>query len=208
RSLVAQIMNPLGNSKVIDLCSAPGGKSTHMAQLMNNKGYILSSDIHKHKIDLIKQAAARLGIDIIDAGIGDALKNDNKLINTFDYCLLDAPCSGTGAIRRKPEIRWSRNDEDIKALSKIHYKILINASQYLKLGGVLLYSTCSIEKEENILLVKKFLKEHSNFEFVSIAEAIRNKEGLDTLKEGYLQLYPHIHGTDGFFIAKMIKKDR
>src|SRR5699024_9048502 len=101
-SLVAQIMNPLGNSKVIDLCSAPGGKSTHMAQLMNNKGYILSRDIHKHKIDLIKQAAARLGIDIIDAAIGDALKNDNKLINTFDYCLLDAPYSGTGVIRRKP----------------------------------------------------------------------------------------------------------
>ena len=204
--LVSQIMNPKSNSSVLDVCSAPGGKSTHIAQIMKNKGFILSRDIYPHKIKLIEENVRRLGIDIIKTEVYDALEIDQELIDKFDYCLLDAPCSGLGLIRRKPEIKLNRKEEDIQFLSELQYKIIQNIKEYIKVGGFLLYSTCTIENEENIALIQKFLRENTNFKLVSIEDRIKNKEEFTTLKDGYLNLYPHIHNTDGFFIAKMIKE--
>ncbi|OLS01710.1 16S rRNA (cytosine(967)-C(5))-methyltransferase RsmB [Tissierella creatinophila] len=204
--LVAQIMNPKENSRVLDVCSAPGGKSTHIAQVMNNKGFILSRDIYPHKIKLIEENVNRLGIDIIKTEVYDALKRDESLLGKFDYCLLDAPCSGLGLIRRKPEIKLNRKEEDIESLSNLQYKIIQNVKDYIKIGGFLVYSTCTILDKENIDLIKIFLKENPNFKLVDIQDRIKNKEEFSTLNDGYIKLFPHIHKTDGFFIAKMIKE--
>lgn len=205
-ALVGHIMNPKEGSVVLDLCSAPGGKSTHIAQLMKNKGKVLSMDFYDHKIRLIEENAKRLGIDIIEAFTGDATKFHESLKNIADYVLVDAPCSGFGLIRRKPEIKWNRQEEDIKELAKIQRSILANAKEYLKVGGILVYSTCTIEKEENINIIKEFIKENKNFSLVNIEGLVKGLENEESLKEGYIQLFPHIHNTDGFFIAKMIKE--
>lgn len=205
-TLVGQIMDPIPGSTVIDLCSAPGGKATHLAQKMNNRGKILSKDIYEHKIKLINENANRLGINIIETEISNALEIDKSLINKADYVLVDAPCSGLGLIRRKPEIKINKEEKHIKDLANIQMEILNNAKEYLKVGGALVYSTCTIEKEENINLIKKFLEKNSNFKLVNIEDKIKEREKLDTLEEGYIQLYPHIHNTDGFFISKIIKE--
>lgn len=204
--LVAQIMNPKEGSKVLDVCSAPGGKATHIAQWMNNRGSILSRDIYPHKIKLIEENISRLGIDIIKTEVYDALEKDESLLCKFDYCLLDAPCSGLGLIRRKPEIKMNRKEEDIKDLANLQYEIIQNIKDYVKVGGFLIYSTCTIGNEENIGLIKRFLKENSDFKLVNIEDRIKNKDEFIHLKDGYINLFPHIHGTDGFFIAKMIKE--
>jgi 16S rRNA (cytosine967-C5)-methyltransferase len=204
--LVGQILNPMEGSTVLDVCSAPGGKSTHMAAIMKNKGKIIARDFYEHKIKLIEENKKRLGIDIIETEEYDALKLDNNLIEKVDYCLVDAPCSGFGLIRRKPEIKWNRKEEDIKELSKLQYEILNVCKNYVKKGGILLYSTCTILDEENICIIYKFLEENKNFKLISIDNEIKICDNINTLKDGYIQLYPNIHNTDGFFIAKMIKE--
>ncbi len=205
-SLVGQIMDPIPGSTIIDCCSAPGGKSTHLAQLMNNKGRILSQDIYEHKIKLIEENAERLGISIIETSISDGTKRDESLVNKADYLLLDAPCSGLGLIRRKPEIKRNRKEEDIGELVEIQYNILNNVKDYLKVGGILVYSTCTIEKDENINIINRFLEKNKNFKLVNIEDKISNPQNIDTLKLGYIQLFPHIHDTDGFYIAKIVKE--
>ncbi len=199
--LVSQIMNPKSNSFIIDLCSAPGGKTTHIAQLMNNKGSILAIDKYKKKLDLVERNAKRLGINIIDTKEYDSTNLNNQLIEKADYCLVDAPCSGLGIIRRKPEIKWNKTEKDINNLIDIQYKIIVNAAKYLKKGGVLVYSTCTIESRENIELINKFLKNNSNFNLMPF----NNITELENSEKGYVQLYPHLYNVDGFFIAKMIK---
>ena len=205
-TLVGQIMDPSPGSVVIDICSAPGGKATHIAQIMNNKGKIFSRDIYDHKIKLIDENAKRLSIEIIQTAISDATKRDEYLVNIADYILVDAPCSGFGLIRRKPEIKWNRKENDIKELVNIQSNILDNVKDYLKIDGILVYSTCTIEKDENYNLIEKFLEQNKNFKLMSIEDKLWNKEKLDTLNDGYIQLFPHIHNTDGFFIAKMRKE--
>lgn len=205
-ALVAQIMDPKPDSTVIDVCSAPGGKAVHIGQIMNNKGKIISRDIHEHKLKLIEENAKRLGIDIIKTEVYDAINSDNSLTSTADYVLVDAPCSGLGLIRRKPEIKINKSEKDIKTLASLQFKILNNAKNYLKKNGILVYSTCTIGKEENLDIINKFLKENPNFKTVSIKDKINNSENMSTLEKGYIQLYPNIHGTDGFFIAKMQKQ--
>ncbi len=187
--IAVKTLNPMPGDNVLDICSAPGGKSFYMADLMNNKGNIDSMDISEHKIQMLKKRADELGINIIKTKIMDATIFNKNMVNTYDKILVDAPCSGFGIIRRKPEIRHKSYD-DVKELPMIQYKILSNASKYLKDKGSLLYSTCTLEKKENIELVEKFLQENTDF----------------YLEEEPRELYPHIDNTDGFFIAKL-KKD-
>ncbi len=158
--LVSQVIDAREDKLALDLCAAPGGKSTHMGQLMKNSGEIISRDIYEHKLQLIKDNANRLGIDIIHTEIFDARKLDENLINKVDYCIIDAPCSGLGIIRRKPEIKWNRKKEDIKELNSIQWEILNNAKEYLKPGGIMVYSTCTISKAENENMVERFLCEN------------------------------------------------
>ncbi|MCF6461021.1 16S rRNA (cytosine(967)-C(5))-methyltransferase RsmB [Clostridium sp. Cult3] len=203
--LVAQIANPIRNSKVLDLCSAPGGKSTHMAQIMDNQGLVISRDIYEHKLQLVQQNADRLGIDIINTEIYDATKLDKNLIGQVDYCLVDAPCSGLGIIRRRPEIKWNRKEEDIHILKEMQLKILYNAKEYIKPGGIIVYSTCTITKDENEKVINRFLDENRDLKLLGFKDLICSHRDMEALDKGYVQLFPHVHGTDGFFIAKITK---
>jgi 16S rRNA (cytosine967-C5)-methyltransferase len=185
-SNAAIILNPKAGETVIDMCSAPGGKTTHMAELMNNKGKILAFDVHEHKIKLIEENAKRLGIDIIEAGIGDGTVMNKSLLQSADKVLCDVPCSGLGIIRRKPDIKW--NKDDVSGLYEIQKKILENGAAYLKNGGELVYSTCTIDKDENENVTSEFLENHNDFEKL--------------YEKTY---YPNVDKTDGFYICKMRK---
>ncbi|MBZ2173927.1 16S rRNA (cytosine(967)-C(5))-methyltransferase RsmB [Schnuerera sp. xch1] len=206
--LVSQITNPKENSIVLDLCSAPGGKSTHLAQQMNNNGRIISRDIYEHKLNLVENNASRLGIDIIETQKYDALELDMDMLEKVDYCIVDAPCSGLGIIRRRPEIKWNRRETDIKNLTRIQSNILNNTKKYVKPGGFIIYSTCTLGKEENICIVKEFLEENKEFNLVGFDDLICSNKKLESTKDGYIQLFPNIHYTDGFFIAKIQKNNR
>ena len=199
--LVGQVLNPIENSFVLDLCAAPGGKSLSVAEAINNTGKIISRDIYNNKIPLINNEARRLGIKNITADVFDATKTDEDLIGKVDYCIVDVPCSGLGIIRRKPEIKYNKTEFDLENIKKIQYKILENASKYLKVNGELVYSTCTTNKEENIDVIKLFLNQNKNFIAVNISNETKNR--FNTSDEGYIEIYPHIHHLDGFFIAKL-----
>ena len=197
--IVGKVMNPKENSNVLDVCSAPGGKTTHLATLMNNTGKVVSRDIFDHKLKLIQSNVNRLGLTNVDIENFDASILDKNSIDKFDYVLADVPCSGLGIIRRKPEIKYKEKAE-IKDLPKIQKNILENASKYVKLGGNLIYSTCTIQDSENIEVVNEFLDNNKNFKLVPIDEV---NIDLDNQENGYLKIYPNIHDIDGFFIAKL-----
>ncbi|SHK02156.1 16S rRNA (cytosine967-C5)-methyltransferase [Geosporobacter subterraneus DSM 17957] len=197
--LVAHVVNPEPGDFVMDLCAAPGGKTTHMAQLMKNQGRIIAWDIYDHKIKLIRDTARRLGISIIDTQCNDARELKQEYLGKADRVLVDAPCSGLGIIRKKPEIKYNKNLEDISKIVSIQVDILKNGARYVKKSGFLVYSTCTIEKKENIGVMEQFLKENEDFELVNINENLPAALRSDSK---HLQLYPHIHGIDGFFICK------
>lgn len=188
--LTAKILAPEPGEDVLDTCSAPGGKTTYMAELMKNRGNIEAWDIHEHRTKLVRQNAERLGIDIIKTQTKDASIYDEKLKEKFDKILLDVPCLGIGVIKRKPDIKWQRKVEDIAEITKIQEKILEQCSKYLKKGGYLVYSTCSILKEENEDIINKFLNKNNGFEIVTDSKftIMPDKE------------------KDGFFICKLHKK--
>lgn len=166
--LTALILNPKKGDNVLDACSSPGGKTTYMAEIMQNSGKIEAWDIHEHRTKLVKNAANRLKINIIETKVNDASKENNQYLEKFDKILLDVPCLGIGVLKRKPDIKWQKNVEDIKEISKVQSQILETCSKYLKPGGTLVYSTCSILKEENDKVIEKFLKNNSNFEVKKI----------------------------------------
>ena len=186
--LVAHALNPQPGEFIIDCCAAPGGKTTHIAELMNNNGRILAVDIHEHKIKQIKSNAIRLGIKIIEPLLVDARKIGNKFKGKADRVLVDAPCSGLGVLRRKADLRWKKTPDELKNLPTLQLEILNSAAATLKQGGTLIYSTCTLEREENEGIIKKFINSHSDFKL-----------------EYNKILLPHIDGTDGFFIAKLKK---
>jgi 16S rRNA (cytosine967-C5)-methyltransferase len=188
------------NFKFVDICSAPGGKSFTAAQYMNNSGKIYSCDIHEHRVELIKSGAERLGIKNIIPTVNDATIFNEEFVNA-DCVLCDVPCSGLGIIGKKPEIKYKSLDE-IKELIPIQKKILCTASKYVKKGGTLIYSTCSINPNENRKICDWFLKENEDFYSVKVSPETER-----CIDEGdYLTLLPHINNCDGFFIAKFIKK--
>ena len=199
--LVGKVMNPKENSLVLDVCSAPGGKSTHLATLMKNTGQVVSRDIYDHKLKLINASCKRLGLKNVDVQEYDGMKLDNDSIGKFDYVLADVPCSGLGIIRRKPEIKY-KEKEEFRDLPPIQKKILENASKYVKVGGTLIYSTCTIQDSENIDVVKEFLEKNKNFELVPIEEV---RVDLDNQEKGFMKIYPNVHDMDGFFISKLIR---
>ena len=186
--LAARWLNPAENDFVIDCCAAPGGKATHIAELMKNHGRIIAADIFEMKLQHIKENAARLGIKIIEPVLLDAREIGKKYFNQADKVLVDAPCSGLGVIRRKADLRWKKTLEEIAELPKLQAEILASAANAVKRGGTLIYSTCTIIRRENEDIVENFLKNNKNFKIVD--------------KKIFL---PHIDGTDGFFIAKMIR---
>ncbi len=203
---VSHVAGPESGQLVIDMCAAPGGKSTHMAALMNDEGKVLSWDIYEHKIKTINENTSRLELKSVEAKLNDALIIDESLSNQADIVLIDAPCSGLGIIRRKPEIKFNKVSEDILELADIQSDLLDVGASYVKSGGHLIYSTCTIEPEENEEQVKLFLERHPEFQVEKIDGEMLPRTWTPD-EAGYITLYPHIHGTDGFFICKMVKKD-
>lgn len=196
------VLAPKEGEMVLDACSAPGGKTTYLAELMHNKGMIIAWDIYEERLKQVNQNAKRLGIDIIQTEVHDATKLKEEYINKFDKILLDVPCLGLGVIRRKPDIKWNRQEDDIKEISDIQFNILKICSKYLKRNGTLVYSTCSMLKEENDAIIEKFIKEE-NFETVNIEEQIPNEFSKITTNDMVQFLPSQKH--DGFFIT-MLKK--
>lgn len=203
-SLVAHIINPKENEEILDICAAPGGKTTHLAQLSNDKAKITALELHEHRCKLIRDLCSRLEIKSIKVEQADATIFDEKLVGKFDKIVADVPCSGLGVIRRKPDIKWNTKQEDIEELTKIQYKILLNASKYLKNNGILVYSTCTNTFEENEGIINKFLDENKEFKIAKI-DNIPDDFAKYVYKEGMLELSPDVNGCDGFFICKMTK---
>lgn len=154
--LVAHVVDPKPNEFIIDTCSAPGGKTTHMATLMQNKGKIIACDIYEHKLKLIQDNANRLGINIIEPKLLDAREIGNQYKNQADKVLVDAPCSGMGVLRRKPDSRWNKTAEIFEELPPLQLAILESAALAVKPQGVLVYSTCTIMPQENIEIINQF----------------------------------------------------
>lgn len=199
--LVAKVMDPKRESRVLDLCAAPGGKSTHIGELMENTGHLISQDIFDHKIKLMNTYARRLGLNNMEARLGDALVLNDDYIGKFDYVLCDVPCSGMGIVRRKPEIKYKK-EEEVENLPDLQYQILENASSYLKEGGILIYSTCTIFKQENTDVVDRFLANHKDYELDDLGSV---KEFLGIGDKGLVKILPDQYEMDGFFICRMKK---
>lgn len=203
--LPAIVLAPQPGDIVLDACSAPGGKATHMAQLMCNQGKIIAWDIHEHKLKLVDDSAKRLGIDIIECELNDAGMPDEKYDRAFDRVLLDAPCMGLGIIRRKPDIKWVRKAEDIAQITVLQERLIQKVSSAVKPGGILVYSTCTVLPEENENIVTGFLKRNHDFEEDDIVPFL--PAALKAHSKGcMLQVYPNRDGIDGFFIARLKRK--
>ena len=211
--LIPIILNPNKTDLILDACSSPGGKTTYLAEMMKNQGIIEAWDIHEHRTKLVENTARRLGITNIETKVNDATIYDEKYKEKFDKILLDVPCLGLGVLKRKPDIKWQKSKEDVEEITKTQKQILENCSQYLKKGGELVYSTCSILKEENENIINNFLKVHENFytEKINIEEnkKIKNKEFFKKYitNDNCLQVYQNKE-TDGFFICKLKKSNK
>lgn len=188
--LAVNMLDPQAGEIIMDVCAAPGGKTLAIAEKMQNRGAVNAWDIYKRKLAIIDREAERLGITIVTTRTWDATRVDSSMIEKADRVLVDAPCSGLGVIRRKPEIKYKKKARDFDELPKKQLAILSASSKYVKPGGVLVYSTCTISPYENQQVIKEFLKRNKNFS-----------------KEEELQLLPNINNTDGFFICKMKRDD-
>ena len=175
-------LSPQPGQRILDVCAAPGGKSLFASLLMKDQGKIQSCDIYDHKLRLIEKTAARLGIHQIETVNQDASMFYDEFSESADAVIVDVPCSGLGVVRRKPEIKWKMTKDSIRVLSKLQYRILDNSAQYVRKKGRLLYSTCTISKEENEEIVDRFLKMH--YDFTKVTEN---------------QLFPDTDGSDGFY---------
>jgi len=197
-AFAAHVLNPQNGSIVLDMCAAPGGKSTHLAQIMNNTGKIFAFDVYDGKINKINENAKRLGMTNITALKADSSEFNPEFKEKADYILADVPCSGLGIIRRKPDIKYVRKESDIADLAELSLGILNNAAKYLKKGGRMLFSTCTTEQDENENTLFEFLKANPDFHLVKIPCQREN--------DGYISLLTHRDNCDGFFISLLEKE--
>lgn len=186
--------------RVLDMCAAPGGKSFAAAIQMDNQGEVISCDLHPHKKKLIQAGADRLGLSIIKPMTADGKVRREEWVSAFDLVLVDAPCSGLGVIRKKPDIRY-KDPKPLEDLPQVQQAILENAAGYVKPGGVLMYSTCTILPRENGEIVSAFLEKHPEF----VREAFELPGAAGKVEAGEITLWPQVHQTDGFFICKLRK---
>ena len=199
--LPALLLQPKAGEQVLDMCAAPGGKTTHIAALMENKGRVTACDIYPHKLKLIEENAKRLKLDNIKTVLQDGTVLREEWIEKFDRVLVDAPCSGLGVLRRRAEARWTKKEKDLREFPVLQQHILENASRYVRPGGVLVYSTCTLEERENGKQIEMFLQNHREWKQSGFVHP-RFKE---VVKE--LQLYPQRDGVDGFYLT-LLKKEK
>jgi 16S rRNA (cytosine967-C5)-methyltransferase len=210
--LVAQAAQPAPGMTVLDCCAAPGGKSTHLAELMHNEGRVIANDLHPHKRALIEQQAQRLGLSCIEAVTGDAVELGSRFAPaSFDLVLLDAPCSGLGVIARKPEIKWTKTEDDIAAIASIQHELIDSVASLVKPGGRFVYSTCTIERDENERQIDRFLQQHPDYELDDhwpdeLLASLREAGAIGAEFRGDIQLLPSHVGSDGFYIATLRKR--
>lgn len=213
--LVGMVADPQPGEKVLDLCAAPGGKTTHLAELMGDRGMILALDAAESRVPLIDELAARLGLESIRTAVADATDDgwSADLLGQADLVIADVPCSGLGLLGRKPEIRLNMTHEKIVGLYPLQQQILAHAARLVRPGGRLVYSSCTINPAENIGQVENFLKsaESAGFALESIAgqlppQLLAFPDLAATAPQGYIQLLPNRHQTDGFFIARLRRK--
>ncbi|WP_088816260.1 MULTISPECIES: 16S rRNA (cytosine(967)-C(5))-methyltransferase RsmB [Listeria] len=202
--IVAYALELTDDLDVLDACSAPGGKTTHIAEKMNGTGSVMALDIHAHKTKLVASAASRLNLLNVRTLALDARSATSEFeTKSFDRVLVDAPCSGFGVLKRKPDIKYSKKPDDIARLSEIQLAILDEVSQLVKENGILVYSTCTIDREENAEVVQKFLEKHPEFE----AKSVTVPKSLEHLKTGNdLQILPTDFGSDGFYVASFKRR--
>lgn len=199
--LVAHIFDAQSDDSVLDLCAAPGSKTTHIAMLQPKLKRLVACDIHKHRLNIVKEIANKTGVERLETIKLDATQELPFEEKSFDRVLVDAPCTGTGTLRRNPEIRYRITEGNISTLAEKQKQILYNAARVVKVGGRLVYSTCSVEKEENEEVVEDFLKKEKSFEIVTPKFDSRTVFENETLRT-----FPQKHGTDGFFIAMFERK--
>ncbi|MBB5887467.1 16S rRNA (cytosine(967)-C(5))-methyltransferase RsmB [Lactovum miscens] len=201
--LVAQVLDAGADDLVLDACAAPGGKTCHIASYLTGNGRVIAADVYDHKLRLIQHNAKRLHVlDKIEPVKLDSRKvSDKYSAETFDKILVDAPCSGLGLMRRKPDIRYRKGAGDFANLQEIQLSILSSCAESLKKNGIMVYSTCTLANEENFEVIQKFLVSHPDFEQVEIKH-----EKSDIVKDGCILITPEQYHTDGFFIGKLRKK--
>ena len=190
--------NPQPGMRILDACAAPGGKSFAAAIAMENRGQIVSCDIHPHKMALIQAGAGRLGLDCISAELLDGKTCKEEYLDGFDLVIADVPCSGLGIIRKKPDIRY-KDPGPLEGLPRVQSAILDNVCRYVRPGGTLLYATCTLLERENEDMVSCFLERHKDFTL----ERFELPDGFDGADQGMVTCWPHRHGTDGFFFARL-----
>jgi 16S rRNA (cytosine967-C5)-methyltransferase len=197
--LACVLLAPQPNERVIDLCAAPGGKTTFMAEMMNNTGEIVAVDKYVGKLDLIQSSCNRLGIHNVRTLVGDAANVD---LDPADKVLLDAPCSGLGVLAKKPDMKWKRDSSDIQKLAKLQLGLLENAAESVKPGGTIVYSTCTTEPEENTRIIETFCEKNPGF---TVDSAIKYVHPDVVNEKGCIETYPHRQQMDGSFAARIIR---
>lgn len=206
--LVAEMLEPSPGMNVLDCCAAPGGKATHIAERMDDKGHVLACDLHEHKRALIEAQAARLGLASVETMTADARELPERLSGrTFERILLDAPCTGLGVIRRKPDIKWTKRPEDSQEIARLQAELLAKAASLLAPGGILVYSTCTLSETENEQVVDNFLRVSPEFEPAPLPERLMKRLPPQLIgEEGRVTVLPHQFGSDGFFIARLRRR--
>lgn len=197
--LACRLLDPQKGMKVLDLCAAPGGKTAYMAALIQDEGEITAVDKYESRLEIVQRNLNRLQIKSVKTLAKDALELDGE---QFDRVLADVPCSGSGTLSKKPDIKWKKDLIDLHKMHDLQYSLIKKAASLVKPGGILVYSTCSIEPEENFEIVKKFLNENHNFKLESAADYLP-KELID--ENGCVQTLPHVHMMDGAFAARLKK---
>ena len=204
--MVARLAGIKKDDIVIDVCAAPGGKSVHVADILRGSGKVLAFDISEAKLKLIEENKKRCNFENIDIGMADATVFKTELADSADIVIADLPCSGLGIIGKKPDIKYNTSYKSIIALSKIQRQILDNVSRYVKKGGRLVYSTCTVTDIENEQNRDYFLEKHKDFKPVDISNVLSFMD-IDTKDKGYIQILPSMFGSDGFFIS-VYERDR
>jgi 16S rRNA (cytosine967-C5)-methyltransferase len=203
--LVVYLLDPKPGERILDACAAPGGKTTHIAELMADRGHIVAVDISAKGVERVKENAQRLGLNsirLLCADITGGLSASAE--KSFDRVLIDAPCSGFGTLRSHPEIKWNRSEGDIRRLSQLQKKILVRAASYLKPGGILVYSTCTLIEDENEKVVEDLLNRHKEFVLEDAATFLPD-QAKSMARGSYFLALPQRHKTDGFFAARLRK---